>query len=460
MTFQHIIPAFAAMTLTLSCTGAKKNAFTGATGEVKLITLDPGHFHAALVQKSMYSQVSPDVFVYAPAGEDLHSHLARIDAYNRRQEQPTSWNEIVYEGLDFLEKMIVEKKGNVMITAGNNGRKTQYIKKALEAGISVLADKPMAIDTENFHLLQQAFEAAKQEGVLLYDIMTERFEIATMLQKEFSLSAEVFGTLLDGTVQEPAVTKESVHHFAKFVSGEALKRPAWFFDVKQQGEGIVDVTTHLVDLVQWECFPEVILDYARDVEILSARRWATAISHEQFRQVTGLDEYPAFLSKDVRNDTLYVYSNGEINYRLKGKLARIAVTWNYAAPEGAGDTHYSVMRGTKASLIIRQGAEQNYTPTLYIEPVAGDAAWEAALKRCLTRVQEKYPGIELKPGNAGWEAIVPEKYHNGHEAHFGQVTEHFLQYLADGKLPDWETPGMIAKYYTTTRALDIARQNE
>ncbi len=28
------------------------------TGEVKLITLDPGHFHAALVQKSMYADVS------------------------------------------------------------------------------------------------------------------------------------------------------------------------------------------------------------------------------------------------------------------------------------------------------------------------------------------------------------------------------------------------------------------
>jgi predicted dehydrogenase len=459
MNVHNIIPLFTAMTLILSCTAPEKAGFTGAAGEVKLITLDPGHFHAALVQKSMYPQVSPTVFVYAPQGDDLKSHLERIDAYNRRQEQPTAWNEIVHEGPDFLEKMIAEKNGNVMITAGNNGRKTQYIQKALEAGINVLADKPMAIDAENFELLKRAFETAQQKGVLLYDIMTERFEITTMLQKEFSLSPEVFGTLEDGTLEAPAVTKESVHHFAKFVSGEALKRPAWFFDVEQQGEGIVDVTTHLIDLVQWECFPETILDYAKDVEILSARRWATAISREQFRQVTGLPEFPEFLSKDIRNDTLYVYSNGEINYRLKGKLARTAVIWNYAAPQGAGDTHYSIMRGTKAALVIRQGAEQNYRPTLYIEPVLRDAAYEAALNRYLARVQEKYSGIELKSGDAGWEVLVPAKYHNGHEAHFGQVTEHFLQYLIDGKLPDWEIPNMIAKYYTTTRALEIARQN-
>ena len=63
-----------------------------------------------------------------------------------------------------------------------------------------------------------------------------------------------------GSSEDPAVTKVSVHHFSKIVSGCPLQRPAWFFDVEQQGEGIVDVTTHLVDLVQWECFPEQILN--------------------------------------------------------------------------------------------------------------------------------------------------------------------------------------------------------
>ena len=89
--------------------------------------------------------------------------------------------------------------------------------------------------------------------------MTERFETTTILQKLLSLDESVFGTLETGSKSEPAVTKVSVHHFSKIVSGSPLQRPAWFFDVEQQGEGIVDVTTHLVDLVQWECFPEQIL---------------------------------------------------------------------------------------------------------------------------------------------------------------------------------------------------------
>ena len=88
-----------------SCGGggkpAKKEAlkpatsFTGAKGEVKIMTLDPGHFHAALVQKNMYDQVSPEVFVYAPEGNDLKEHLARIDGYNTRAESPTAWVEKV-----------------------------------------------------------------------------------------------------------------------------------------------------------------------------------------------------------------------------------------------------------------------------------------------------------------------------------------------------------------------------
>jgi len=88
-----------------SCsTGAKKNVEN--EGKVKLITLDPGHFHAALVQKSMYSQIDSNVYVYAPAGEELNDHLKRIEAYNSRTENPTGWNEIVYTGPDFLEKML------------------------------------------------------------------------------------------------------------------------------------------------------------------------------------------------------------------------------------------------------------------------------------------------------------------------------------------------------------------
>ena len=57
-----------------------------------------------------------------------------------------------------------------------------------------------------------------------------------------------------------------------------------------------------------------------------------------------------------------------------------------------------------------------------------------------------------------WTVEIPSKYNVGHEAHFGQVTEAYLQYLKDGKLPDWEVPNMIVKYYTTTEGLKMAKK--
>jgi predicted dehydrogenase len=429
----------------------------GGGPRVKLMTLDPGHFHAALVQKAMYPGVDPMVCVYAPAGQDVQDHLAKIQGYNARTNDPTRWQEKVYTGPDYLEKMLAEKPGNVVVISGNNAKKSQYILRSVQAGLNVLADKPMAIQPSDFAVLREAFDTAAKNGVLLYDIMTERSEITTVLQRELSGVPAVFGTQEKGTAAQPAVTKESVHHFFKTVSGSPLKRPAWFYDVRQQGEGIVDVTTHLVDLVQWECFPGQVVDWQKDIAISSARRWATTISPEQFKRSTQQDTFPDYLKKDVGADgRLNVYANGEINYTVKGVHAKVSVTWNFEAPPGGGDTHYSIMRGTRANLIIRQGAEQNYKPTLYIEPLAG-ADVAAAVDAAVAKLQKPYPGVAVKKIAAGWEVVIPDSYKVGHEAHFAQVTERYLKYLADGQLPAWEVPNMIAKYYTTTKAFELSR---
>ena len=439
-------------------TGETKTMFTGAKGEVKIMTLDPGHFHAALVQKSMYEQVDPVVYVYAPEGPDVEGHLALVNNYNTRAESPTAWEEKVYLGPDYFEKMLADKPGNVMVAAGNNAIKADYILKTIEAGVNVLADKPMVITPDEFPKLEQAFKVAAEKGVLLYDIMTERHEITTILQRELSQIREVFGELQVGTEENPAITKESVHHFFKYVSGNPLKRPAWFFDTKQQGEGIVDVNTHLVDLIQWEAFPGVVLSKT-DVDIVSAKRWTTDLTPEMFEKVTMLKEYPDYLMKDIKDGILKVYSNGEINYKLKGIHAKASVIWNFQAPEGAADTHYSIMRGTKCNLTIQQGEKEGYKPKLYVETemTNGIEEFVGSLYNAVDGLTSKYPGISVeKLGDKTWTLVIPDHYNNGHEAHFTQVTEKYLQYLKDGKLPEWEVPNMIVKYFTTTEGLKAA----
>ena len=451
------------LTIFNSCKEMETTQFTGEADEVKLITLAPGHFHAYLVQKDMYNQVDPTVHVYAPEGPEVEQHLAMIESYNRRGENHTSWNQVVYTGNDYLERMVAERKGNVVVLAGNNRRKTAYIKRIVDEGMNVLSDKPMAINSENFELLKEAFESAERNDVLLYDIMTERYAITSILQKEIMNLPAVFGEIEKGSPENPSVIKESVHYFFKYVSGQILRRPPWFFDVSQQGEGIVDVTTHLVDLIQWSCFPEKIIDYETDIEMISASRWPTAFTVSQFESITGMAAFPSYLNDYVENDTIVqVYANGEMNYSLNGVHARVIVKWGYRAPEGAGDTHYSFTGGSNAKLIIRQGEEQNFKPVLYIEPSdpANINDFEEILLREFPKIVEKYPGVGLKKLENSWEVEVPDVYDVGHEAHFAQVTDKYLQFLIDGKLPDWEVPNMISKYYTTTKALEMAKDSE
>lgn len=445
--------AFACLWLATGVSVAAEDA------KVQIITLDPGHFHAALVQKFMLPGVSPVVRVYAPESDDVAQHLKRVEGFNKRADQPTQWQEVVYTAPDYLQKALaVDSRPVVVVISGNNARKSEYITKSIAAGFNVLADKPMVIRPAELPALEAAFEAARRKKVLLYDIMTERYEITTILQRELSLRKALFGTLEAGTPENPAISKISVHNFSKVVAGAQLKRPQWFFDPEQQGAGIVDVTTHLVDLVQWEAFPDVALTPA-DAKVLSARRWPTKISLEQFGRVTGATAFPDYLSRYVTDGVLMAPSNGEFTYKLRGIHAKVSVTWDFEAPPGAGDTHFSVMRGTKASLTIKQGKEQGYKPVLYVErslSVPFDK-FSVALLASLDDISKKYPDIGVTFDGDVAVVNVPEKYHVGHEAHFTQVTENFLKYLRAGKLPEWEVPNMLTKYATIMQAYEMSR---
>lgn len=444
---------------TVSCEQKKREEQDTKNQLVKLMTLDPGHFHAALVQKTMYPQVDSTIYIFAPNGPEVKDFLSKIEQYNTRDENPTNWVVKTYLGEDYLSKMLSDKPGNVMVVAGKNSKKIDYILDAVNAGLNVYADKPLVINPEGYEKLKEAFKIAKENDVLIYDIMTERFESTTMMQKQLSLSPAVFGELVEGTLEDPAISKESVHHFFKYVSGNPLVRPPWFFDVSEEGEGIVDVTTHLVDLIQWEAFPDQIIDTS-EIEMLSARRWPTLVSQSEFTQATGLSVFPDYLKKDLVNDTLMVYCNGEMNYRIKDTYAKVSVLWNYMAPEGTSDTHYSIMRGTKSDLIIRQGPEENYRPVLYIETKEMDGFDEQLNEALNNNINPLFPGTTLTPMEEGlWRVNIPEQFKVGHEAHFAQVTENYLKYLESSKMPPWEVPNIITKYYTTMEAYKMAKAN-
>ena len=427
---------------------------------IRLLVLDPSHFHAALLQKHMYPEINSIVNVYAPKGPDLEAHLNLIKSFNKRSKNPTNWDERVYRGSDYLQKMLHDKAGNVVIISGNNTQKMNYIISSVEAGFNVFADKPMAITPNDFKLLHRAFELAQEKKVLLYDIMTERYSITNLLQRELAQNPGVFGTLEKGSPEKPAVVMESIHQFHKKVDGKPLKRPEWFFDTRHQGGPIADVGTHLVDLVQWMCFPDQIIDWRSDVKIISSKCWPAKLSHDQFTAITGLSEYPGLLKEYITSDNyLEVNKNGEVIYTLRGVHILVRMLWNFEAEPGASDTQQSMLRGSNANLTIIQGIEQKWKPVLYVEkkiPIPYDE-FEKKLCTSISSLCELWPGLDVKPMGTTWEIIVPKEDETNHEDNFAQVTERYLRYIVEGRLPEWEVPNMIAKYYTTTEANDVAQ---
>jgi predicted dehydrogenase len=427
---------------------------------VRLMTLDPGHFHAALIQKEAYPGVSDTVHVYAPLGPDLAAHLVRVAQFNLRPDNPTRWREEVHAGPDFLERMLREKPGNVVVLSGRNLGKIDRILASVKAGLNVLADKPWVIDAADLPKLQEALDTAEAKGVVAYDVMTERSEITTVLQREV-LAAGVAGALLPGTDKEPGLEMESVHHVMKVVAGAPNLRPAWFFDTAQQGEAMADVGTHLVDLVPWILFPEQAIDYGKDVRLVSARRWPTVLRKADFQRVTGLRDFPPLLASQVKDDALGFLGNAEVAYDLRGVRVRLRALWNWEAPEGGGDTHFAVARGTRARVEIRQGAEQKWRTELYVVPAGVGEPREvrAALDKAVASWQARYPGVALAEEGGALRVTIPDRFRTGHEAHFAEVTGRFLGYLKDPKsLPRWEKANMLAKYSLTTRGTELSRR--
>ena len=433
----------------------------GAPFLVRLMTLDPGHFHAALMQKEMYPGVDARVDVYAPQGWDLDEHLKRIDAYNKRAQQPTAWQMEVHAGADFFERMLRERPGNAVILSGRNRPKIDRIARSVGGGLHVLADKPWILTVADLPKLDAVLADADRKGVVAYDIMTERFEITTMLQRALVNDPAVFGAIIKGSESDPGVYMESVHHLMKVVSGAPNIRPPWFFDVVEQGEGLNDIGTHLVDLVQWTLFPDQPIDYRSDIRVIAAQRWPTVIPEAELHRVTGGQPFDRDLAAAVKGGKLEYFANTLVSYALRGVHTKLNVIWDWEAPPGGGDTHFAFYHGTRARVEVRQTAADRYLPELHVVPATSDLKPQvlAAVKARIAALASAYPGIGVEERGAEIHITVPAALRDGHEAHFARVATNFLGYVRDRRtVPAWERPNMLAKYYVTTKGTELSRQ--
>lgn len=418
-----------------------------------ILIYNPGHFHAALVLREPHPSLSDDIFVYSEGGPDLDRFMDIVRSYNQRESNPTRWDIHIHQGPDSLEKMIQERKGDVVVLAGKNNTRMELIERLNGVGFSILADKPW-VTTEN--ALPHLNSAMDRDRPLTMDIMTERYEITNILQKRLVASRDIFGELRVDPDGSPSVIKESVHHLYKIVNNQPLVRPTWYFDVTVQGEGIIDVSTHLVDLTHWMLFPNEPIAYKTDIELLNGRRWATNVSLDKFRRITLTDGFPDTVMADVSDNHLQYFCNGDIQYRVKDVPVHIRVLWNLEIPEGGGDTHYSYIKGTRSDVMVRQIPESGFRAELLVVPRVDPDEVLASVETHLSRWSDVYPGLSVEKEKNKLRIQIPDDFRTTHEEHFYMVRNDFFDQLDTAISPPEARSCIISKYTLLAKAREKA----
>ena len=356
----------------------------------------------------------------------------------------------VHESDDPLASLIQEARGDIVVLAGKNAAKLATIARLHEAGFNVLADKPWLTSSAALPALRQATAGAP----LAMDIMTGRYDVLARLRRRIVATPSVFGEFADDS-HRPTVELASVHHLYKVVNGRPLVRPSWYYDVDVQGDGVVDIQSHLVDQVQWLVAGDEPCEFERDVELRAARRWTTPVPVALYRDSTGESAFPESLSPWVRDDVLELACNSEIEYRLKGVSVRQRAEWRQREPAGGGDLHPAVVRGTRGSVVERHGPETDYVAELNLQPAPGTDP-EPALAEAVSHWREEFPDLEFEPAEVGYRFILPERLRTGHESHFAMVLDAFLDYLQAGRWPEWLAPGIRLRYTLLAHARELA----
>ena len=421
---------------------------------LRVIVLDPGHFHAALSLRESHPGLEDFVHVYAPEGPGLAAFCAMIDSFNRRAVNPTRWQLHCHHEADPLAALLRDRLGDLVILAGKNHTKLAAIERLNAAGLMIFADKPWVTGEHSIPVLERAMGPDRPPTT---DIMTSRFEPTSILLKAFLSESGIFGQPV-ADAKDPALSLGSVHHLLKVVNGSVLRRPEWYFDVGTQGEGIIDVTTHLVDLAPWLLFPGQKIDFAKDVRLDSARRWATPVSLESFQRITGSDRFPAVVRDNVSADTLQLFCNGEILFRMKGIAVKVNVVWHLEQPPGVGDTHLTVARGTKADLIVRQPAERGYRKEFVIAPKISVPGMAGAITAALQRHVPDWKGLSVEPHGHEYLVQIPPALQTTHEQHFCEARNAFLKFVDAGIEPAEHRTNLVTKYklLAAARALALA----
>ena len=149
------------------------------------------------------------------------------------------------------------------------------------------------------------------------------------------------------------------------------------------------------------CSREQPIDYRSEIRVLGAtladrpRPRAAAAAHRREAARPGPRR-----TDDGRPARLLRQRRGLV--QRAGAARAPEALWNYEAPEGGGDTHVAIVRGSRSRVEVLQGAEQKWRPELYVVPnrPADARAVEAALVRRIAELAKARPGLTVEDEGA------------------------------------------------------------
>ncbi len=326
-----------------------------------------------------------------------------------------------------------------------------------DAGFHVLADKPWMADSSGLDDLRHTLAS----GPLAVEMMTGRHDMMSILTRRLVRERDVFGDFHVDSGQ-PAIEISGVHHLEKTVNGRPLRRPAWYFDIRVQGDGLADIPTHMVDQVQGLVAAASSNDAgpAPALELISARTWATQVPLALFTRVTGGSVFPPGLSDLVNGEELAYRANAELAFRVGAVSAALHTRWDLSAPSGGGDTHRSVIQGTRAEIRVEQHEGTGFRRRLSVVPRGEVDHVRGALASAVAAWQDAYPGIGVAAAGSACEIRVPPALDVGHERHFPLLLAEFLSLVEGGSMPRDLAAATLAKYTLLSQAAAAARRGE
>ena len=228
------------------------------TTSIRLMTLAPGHFHAALCRSGWSPRHPPRLRLRPRSTPTPLAHLDRIAAFNARPDDPTDLGSGPPRRAGLARPLrSANSPATRSSSRGRNRPKIDLMRLAVARTACTSSPTSRGSSSSPTSRSSRGCSARPTlREVLAWDVMTERHEVTNLLQRELVRDRGVFGGWQAGTPEHPALVLESVHSPEEAVAGGRWCAPWWWFDPAISGEAMADVGTHLADLALWLIAPD------------------------------------------------------------------------------------------------------------------------------------------------------------------------------------------------------------